>query len=113
MRLGLALGKSQSEVRDLPYPEFRRWQLMYLLEPWGWENEEYRTAAIVASLHNSKISKKSEAKGPDYFMRKVERDLLTKLEKIDKEREAQEFAEANPELRAELIRKSMRELFGA
>lgn len=32
----MALQKSLAEIRALPYPEFLKWRLMYLLEPFGW-----------------------------------------------------------------------------
>lgn len=32
----MALQKSLGEIRALPYPEFLKWRLMYLLEPFGW-----------------------------------------------------------------------------
>jgi len=56
MRLGLALGRSQGEVRKIPYPEFRRWRAFYMIEPWGWWNEESNFARLIAMVHNSRAA---------------------------------------------------------
>lgn len=110
--MGLALGKSIGEIRALPYPEYRRWQLMYMLEPWGWQDAEYRTAAILAKLHNNNIAKKSDAKAPAFFMRDMEKELIKELRKQAQERRAEDLSQMEPEARDALIRKSMREFFG-
>lgn len=111
-RLGLALGKSVGEIRQLPYPEFRRWQLMYMLEPWGWQDAEYRTAAILAKLHNANIAKRSDAKAPAFFMRDMEKEILKELRRQAAERQAADLGQMDTEARDALIRKSMREFFG-
>jgi hypothetical protein len=50
MRLGLALHKSRQEVRDLPVTEYHDWELMYMLEPWGWQEQEYRFGKLLAEM---------------------------------------------------------------
>ena len=78
-RLGLALSKSISEIRSMSYVEFRSWQLFYLLEPWGWQNEEYYAAVNMAMLYNINRSK-GKVKEPKEFMRDLEGELLKQLE---------------------------------
>jgi hypothetical protein len=106
--LGLALGKSISEIRALPYPEFRRWQLLYMLEPWGWEDREYRTAAILAQIHNANITKRNQAKTAAFFMRDMEAGILRQL----KENSVPDLSDMEPEARKEFELKAMREFFG-
>ena len=80
-RLGLALSLSLQEVRTLPYPEYRSWQLFYKLEPWGWHDEEYRTAVLLTMMHNVNATKKSEIhKVPDY-MRDLAKAMLKEVKK--------------------------------
>jgi hypothetical protein len=78
-RLGLALGKSEGEIRSIPYPEYRRWQLHYMLEPWGWHNDEYLMASIVAMIHNVNCSEKKDMKERSDFMRNMEEAILEEL----------------------------------
>lgn len=78
-RLGLALGKSEGEIRALPYPEWRRWQLHYLVEPWGWENQEYLMASVVAMIHNINQDKRSKMKNQKEFMRDMQNARLEAL----------------------------------
>lgn len=76
--MGLALGKDLNEIRQMPYPQFRRWQLYYALEPWGWENDEYRTAALLAMLYNA-YRGKNKAKEPKHFIRDMKKEILAAL----------------------------------
>jgi len=87
----LALGKSISEVRALPVEEFESWQLFYMIEPWGWNDEEYRTGATLAMLNNVNASKKKYLKKEADYMRdmpnliaKAYRDIGTKDKMRDK-----------------------------
>ena len=77
-RLGLELGKSLAEIRAMPYPEFRRWQLYDLIEPIGWPDNEYRTAAILTMLYNANRGK-GHAKNVKDFMRNNLDDILKEL----------------------------------
>ena len=79
-RLGLALGKSLAEVRAMPYPEYRSWQVFYLLEPWGWANEEYHFAALLAMLYNANRGKNGKARSVKDFMREMEAHLMKELQ---------------------------------
>lgn len=80
--MGLALGRSIGEVRALPYPEYRSWQLFYTLEPWGWHNEEYYAATLFALLYNINRGK-GKAKEPKEFMRDLPKALLQELNEGD------------------------------
>jgi hypothetical protein len=110
MRLGLALTKSQSEIRAMPYPDYRDWQLMYMLEPWGWPDREFRMAAILAKINNAFISKSSQAKKPDYYMRDMEKGLLDKLAELKTENHVEDM---DPEERKAYLIKNMKAFFGA
>lgn len=81
MRLGLVLRKSVGEIRALPYPEFKRWWLFYLLEPWGWTRDDVNTARIVSMVHNSNVSKKKDLKEVKDF---VSGDLEDRVDMIIK-----------------------------
>lgn len=88
LRLGLALGKSLGEIRTLPYREYQKWQLFYLLEPWGFHDREYRTAAILAQLHNVNTTKKRQAKQPVSYMRDMLKKVLEAIRNKMKKDEA-------------------------
>jgi hypothetical protein len=83
MRLGLALHRSVEEVHLLPYPEYKRWWTFYLIEPWGWWNEEYQYARLLSMLRNVNISKESDAKQPKDFMRDMPKDLFDRLKEAE------------------------------
>jgi hypothetical protein len=89
-RLGLALGKSISEIRALPYDEFVSWKLFYQLEPWGWHDQEYRTAALLTQMWNVRVSKKSQAKQMDTYYRDMLKNVISNLEQHNKELELAE-----------------------
>lgn len=77
----MALGKSLAEVRALSYPEFRSWQLFYLLEPFGFEDREYRTASQLAMLYNINRGK-GKAKDAKEFMRDMKKVVIDELSRI-------------------------------
>lgn len=81
-RLGLALHKSVGEIHQIPFPEYKIWYLMYLLEPWGWEEREYALASMLAQAYNMKRGKK-KAKTPKDFMRDMEKEILKQLRETD------------------------------
>jgi len=66
-----------SEIRSLPGEEFESWQLFYMIEPWGWHDNEYRTGAVLAMLNNVNISKKKDIKKEVDYMRDMP-DLIMK-----------------------------------
>lgn len=65
----------------MPYPEFRAWQIFYALEPWGWHNEEYHAANLLAMLYNINRGK-GKVKEPRHFIR----DMVTALLKEENDR---------------------------
>lgn len=77
-RLGLALNKTIAEVRALPYPEYHAWELYYLIEPFGWRENEYSTAALLAMLYNVNRGK-GKAKDVGEFMRDIPSAILNEL----------------------------------
>jgi hypothetical protein len=77
--LGLALHKSLGEIRAMPYPEFCAWQTYYMLEPWGWENNEYLFGMLAARIYNNNVSKSKDAKDASAFMRDMDNLVLDAL----------------------------------
>ena len=114
-RLGLAIGKSESEIRALPYPEYRRWQLHYMLEPWGWQNLEYLASAVMAMILNVNIDEKHkrDRKPPGYFMRKMESLIIGALKsEVDRQNEMKKLADMSREEKREYYLAHMRQTFG-
>jgi hypothetical protein len=89
MRLGLALHKSRAEIRELPAPEYREWELFYMIEPWGWQNTEYLASAIMTTLLNLQVKKKDQKK-PTHFIRDMAGGILKQLEAQRVQRKEQE-----------------------
>ncbi len=77
---------SLGEIRAMPYPEFRRWQLYDLLEPIGWPDAEYRTAAMLTMLYNANRGK-GRAKDVKDFMRNHLDGVLKELRSLQKQDE--------------------------
>jgi len=77
MRLGLAVGDlSLVKVMNLPYPLYKRWKIFYLLEPFGFADAEYRTAALLAQINNSSATKRSQLQKVTRRMRDMPKELL-------------------------------------
>ena len=74
-RLGLALGMTLGQIRALPNEEYRSWRSYYKLEPFGWQDNEYRTAALMTMLNNTAATKQSQTKKIDDFMRDPEKAI--------------------------------------
>lgn len=87
----------------MPYPEYRSWQLFYMIEPWGWHNDEYHFALIATTLHNVNVSKKANLKKVDVFIRKMQDEAL-KLLKEDEDLSPEQMT------RDELIRAVKKDL---
>ena len=79
MRLGLALHKSREEIRALPAPEYRDWELFYLLEPWGWQNTEYLVGKVMSGIFDI-AAKGKKSFLPKQFMRDFYKDLTEPTE---------------------------------
>ena len=74
----MALNKTISEIRALPYPEYRSWELFYLIEPFGFVNDEYRAAAQLAMMYNANRGK-GKAKDVKDFMRDMQKAVLEEI----------------------------------
>jgi hypothetical protein len=109
MRLGLVLGKSVGEIRKMPYPEFKTWQLFYQLEPWGWHSLEYYAAVLYAMLYNANRGDKKSKKPKDFY-RDMESFLLDKISEDDTE---DKLKDMNPDERRAYILAQVRKDFGA
>jgi hypothetical protein len=70
-RLGLALHKDLEQVRAMPYRVWWQWRLYEMLEPFGWSDQEYRTAALLAMLYNA-----NRGKGKARDVKDFTRDML-------------------------------------
>jgi hypothetical protein len=92
-RLGLALGKSIEEIRSMPYPSYRTFELMYMIEPWGWHNTEYLVSEILAMLLNLKVKKKDQ-KQPSHFIRDIIGSIFKQFEKRKMQRKQQDMLDA-------------------
>ena len=86
----MALGKSLGEIRNLPAPEVRLWRLYYEIEPWGFHDDEYRTAALMMIVHNSNITKRSQAKKVKDFMRDMPKEVQAGYNRLVKEQQMKE-----------------------
>lgn len=82
--MGLALGKTRSEIRAIPYPEFYGWQLYEMLEPFGWRDREERTGLLLAQIYNTKVEKKSKAKQMTDFIRDMPKLIIEAWEKHER-----------------------------
>jgi hypothetical protein len=109
LRLGLALGKSLSEIRRMSYSEYREWVRFYTLEPWGWQNAEYILGSIVATLYNVNRTKGKKAKTADDFMRKPEKEIDKLLARAESE---SKFFEMTEQEKKTFIRSQVTGLFG-
>ena len=89
----------------MPYPEFRRWQLFYMLEPWGWQDNEYKTASLLAMLYNANAGK-GKGKAQLYYMRDMAKEVLKQLEPKPN------LSALPVEQQRELVTQSMKSFFG-
>lgn len=115
-RLGLALGKTLGEIRALPAPEYRSWQIFNLVEPWGFEDREYRTAIILTMLHNINAPKGKQKKA-DAYMRNmfklVSKELIAQQRnEEEKARLEAELEEMTPDQQREFYLRQIQNVFG-
>ena len=62
----------------MPYPEYRSWEMFYIIEPFGFHNQEYLNASNLAMLYN--INKgKGKTKETKDFMRDIPKAILSEL----------------------------------
>lgn len=106
----MALGKSLEEIRALPMPEYLGWMRFYTLEPWGWHNQEYLFASIIAMLYNVNKGKKQKAKTPADFMRDIVKGIEREIHQLH---EKKRFENMSREEKREYVIKQAQSLFGA
>lgn len=102
----MALGKSVAEVRALSYVEYRSWELFYILEPFGFLDREYRTAAPLAMLYNIHKGKNKKDKDPSDFMRDMPKEVLKQL------KPAPDISEMSMEEKREYMKQQIKKDFG-
>lgn len=56
----------------MPASEYHDWELMYLLEPWGWQEQEYRFGKLLAEMWTIAHKGKKQFKAVD-FMRDLKK----------------------------------------
>lgn len=100
----------------LPYREYQLWRLFYLVEPWGFNDMEYRLSALLAKLHNTNVAKKTQAKPISFFIRDMPKEVLKAIRREIKKEEASskydlETEEGRRSASEEII-KSFQQIFG-
>lgn len=89
----------------MPAPEFRRWQLFYILEPWGWHNEEYQTAAMRSMIYNVNAERKHQ-KGVETFTRDMLKLIEAEMTQEERNHQARiKFEKMDIEERKQVIAK--------
>jgi len=89
------------------------WQIFYLIEPWGWEDQEYRTAALLTMMHNTHIQKRNQAKKLTSFIRDLPGAVVKYLERKETEKERPDLTteEGRRQATAEIL-KGFSAMFG-
>lgn len=88
----------------MPAKEFNEWQLFYALEPFGFEDREYRTAALLTMLQNVNVDKKSKQKKIDDYIRDMPKEIIKEMGRIrQEEKEQQAFENMTLEERKRFI----------
>jgi hypothetical protein len=100
-RLGLALHKTVAEIRAMPYAEFKRWQIYYLLEPFGWHDEEYRTAIALTMFHNANRGKGKSKKVKDFY-RDMPSDILSHFQDTPRELDGMSYEQQREFIAAQI-----------
>ena len=62
----------------MPYPEYRSWEIFYLIEPFGFSQDEYRTAVNLAMQYNINRGK-NKARDAKDFMRDIPSLILAEI----------------------------------
>lgn len=108
-RLGLALGKTLSEIRSMPHDEFESWKTFYRLEPFGFHDREYRTSALLKQMWNTHVTKKAHAKTEKDYYRDME-GLIFEADRKQREYESmrERFMKATPKEKGRMIAQSFR-----
>jgi len=104
-RLGIALGLTPAEVRAMPYPDYHRCELFYMLEPWGFRNDEYRMARQILAIYQSQGAGK-KTKVTD-LMRDMEKQVIEQLQ--NNAQPHPDFTNLNDEEKADIIARVKRD----
>jgi len=104
-RLGVTLGLPLSEVRAMPYPDYHRYELFYMLEPWGFRNDEYRMARQILAIYQSQGAGK-KTKVTD-LMRDMEKQVIEQLE--EQNQPHPDFSDLSDEEKADIIARVKRD----
>ena len=99
-RLGLALGMTLGLVRALPNEEYRSWLTYYKLEPFGWQDREYRTSALMAMMNNTSATNRSQAKKISHYMRDPAKAIE---QEINKSEQRERWLKATKQERMEML----------
>lgn len=97
--MGLALGKSIAEIRQLGYPEFKRWRLYEAIEPFGWPEKEYHFASLMALIYNLAPVKKKPLTPADFIV-DIDEVIANQEKELVKKKK---FAELTTEEKREYI----------
>jgi hypothetical protein len=112
LRLGLALGKSLEEVRRLPYKEILLWRMFYLVEPWGFVDQEFRDARLLAQLYNINAPRNKQ-KPVQRFMRNMVSMVMNAFHKEAPEAEVPDLDTKEGQAQAtEIAVQKFKEMFG-
>ena len=82
---------------------------MYAVEPWGWENQEYQTAALRAMIYNI-FAKPTDRKTAEFFMRDRQNGVVDHLMELA---EVTRFDGMPQEQRDAIILQKAKQFFGA
>lgn len=112
LRLGLALGKSLEEVRSLPYKEVLLWRMFYLVEPWGFAEEEFREARMLSQMYNQSAPR-SKQKPVSRFMRNMHNLVLRAIGQPKTDKEAPDLSTTEGRAQAtEIAVQNFKKMFG-
>ena len=87
----------------MPYPEYKSWRTFYLLEPWGWWNDEVNAARLLTMIHNVNAKKPKPLKE---FIRDMFALILEHL------RPQPDLEDLSPEERKRRIYEAVKKDFG-
>jgi hypothetical protein len=88
----------------MSYDEFTSWQAFYLLEPWGWEDREYRTASLLAQMVNVNVAKRKDQKETADYVRDMPKLISQAVLQQKKEVDLREkYLQADPKEKARMI----------
>lgn len=102
----------------MAYPEYALWKAYYLIEPWGWENDEFLFAQLMSQIYNVNVSKRSKMKKPSVWMRDMPAIILRTLRnyRLDLESASEDEVDLETpqgrEIATEKVIASIKKIFG-